>query len=113
MLDIFAEPEGLASECELLLDGFKGRDEAGWAVGAEEIPGVKAGEILESAEEFITTDCRGLGNVSPWSLKSNGRADISTSGCDEAEVMGHGWMVDECVCSHDSQGSCTSVSHEE
>ena len=58
MFDILAEAESLASESELLLDGFKGGDKAGWIVGSEQIPGIEAGEVLKSTEELIAPDCK-------------------------------------------------------
>ena len=43
----------------MLFDGFVGSDEPGRIVGAEEVPSVKAGEILKGAEEFVAADCGG------------------------------------------------------
>lgn len=58
MFDILAETESFAGEAELLLDGFERGDEAGWAVGSEEVPCVEAGEVLEGSEELVAADCR-------------------------------------------------------
>lgn len=41
----------------MFLDGFVRRDEPGGVVGAEEVPGVEAGEVLKGAKELIATDC--------------------------------------------------------
>lgn len=54
MLDILADAQRFAHQAELLLDGVEGEDVAGGAVGAEEVPGVEAGEVLEGAEEFVS-----------------------------------------------------------
>lgn len=54
MLDILTEAESFSGESELLFDGFEGSDEARWIVCSEEIPGVEAGEVLESTEELIS-----------------------------------------------------------
>ena len=59
MLDILPDPHQFASEEELLFDGVEGHDGGGGGVGAEEIPGVEAGEVLEGAEDFVATNWRG------------------------------------------------------
>ena len=40
----------------MLLDGVEGGDGAGQRVGAEQVPGAEAGEVLERAEEFVAAD---------------------------------------------------------
>lgn len=40
----------------MLLDGFKGSDEAGRIVSSEKIPGVEAGEVLKSSQYLIAAD---------------------------------------------------------
>lgn len=40
----------------MLLDGFVGRDESGRVIGAEEVPGVEATEVLKGAKELIAAD---------------------------------------------------------
>lgn len=57
MFDEFAKPQDFASEAELLFDGVPGRNGGGWVVGAEQIPGVEAGKVLNCAEGFVSTDC--------------------------------------------------------
>jgi len=56
VLDVLADAEDLPRQAELLLDGFEGRDGGGRAVGAEEIPGIKAREVLQGAEKLVATD---------------------------------------------------------
>lgn len=63
MLDVLADTQAFACEAELLLDGFEGRDQALGVVGAVEVPGVEAGEVLQGAEEFVAADCEGEGWV--------------------------------------------------
>lgn len=57
MLDELADTQDLARGAELLLDGVEGFDGGLGTVGAEEVPGVEAGEVLEGTEDFVTTDC--------------------------------------------------------
>lgn len=64
MFDILAKAESFASQTELLLDGVERGDEAGWLVGAEEVPGIEAGKVLEGTEELVAADCRGCGVIS-------------------------------------------------
>ena len=67
-----------AHESELLLYGLEGRDLAGRAIRAEQVPGVEPGEVLERPEELV-----------------------AAHGCrDELEVVGHGGVVDEGVSDH-------------
>ena len=56
MLDILADAQAFAREAEVFLDGFEGGNEASGGVGAEEVPGVEAGEVLEGAEELVAAD---------------------------------------------------------
>lgn len=56
----------------MLLDGFEGGDGGLWVVGAVEVPGVEAGEVLEGAEDFVAADWiggRAIGLVLLWYLK--------------------------------------------
>jgi hypothetical protein len=56
----FADTEEFAREAELFLCGFEGRDARLWVVGAVEIPGEEAGEVLEGAEDFVAADWGGV-----------------------------------------------------
>lgn len=56
VLDELADTQDLARGAELLLDGVEGFDGGLGTVGAEEVPGVEAGEVLECTEDFVTTD---------------------------------------------------------
>ncbi|KAH6610662.1 hypothetical protein Trco_000682 [Trichoderma cornu-damae] len=56
VLHVLADAEDLAGEAELLLDGVPGRHLRGRAVGAEEVPGVEAGEVLQRAEDLVAAD---------------------------------------------------------
>ena len=58
MLDILPKPQSFPSERELLFDGFEGRDQARRAVGAVEVPGIEACEILNCSEDLVATDCQ-------------------------------------------------------
>ena len=58
MLHILAKAESFTGEGKLRFDGHEGGDEAGWVVGAEEVPGVEAREVLERAKELVATNCR-------------------------------------------------------
>jgi len=40
----------------MLLDRLVWCNQAGWIVGPEEVPGVEAGEVLESSKELITAN---------------------------------------------------------
>lgn len=66
MLDEFAETEGFADEAELGLGGAVGCDCGGERVGAVEVPGVEAGEVLDYAEEFVAANCGGLVGLMLW-----------------------------------------------
>jgi hypothetical protein len=52
----FADAQDLAGCAELLLDGVVGVDGGLGLVGAVEVPGVEAGEVLDCAEELVATD---------------------------------------------------------
>lgn len=43
----------------MLLDGFPGSNLSGRGIGAEEVPGVEAGEVLQRAEELVPAGGRG------------------------------------------------------
>ena len=75
MLHILAQTQSFPREAELLLDGFVRRDEPGGIVGAEEIPGVEAGEVLKGAEEFVAADC-GEKSVSNGVQRSYEKRDL-------------------------------------
>jgi hypothetical protein len=59
MLNKFPDAQYFAREPELLLCGFKGRDRGRGVVGAVQVPGEEAGEVLERAEDFVATDWEG------------------------------------------------------
>lgn len=61
MLDELSEPQDLARQAEVRLDQRVGRDGGGRVVGAVEVPGVEAGEVLQRAEEFVAANCGGGG----------------------------------------------------
>jgi len=79
VLEILADAEKLAGGAELLLHGLPGGDLVLGAVGAEQVPGIEAGKVLEGAKDLIAT--------------SDGRGVL--------EEMGHRRMVDEGVGDHD------------
>lgn len=56
MLEKLADTEDFAGGAELLLDGVEGLDGGLRAVRAQEIPGVEAGEVLQSSHDLVTTD---------------------------------------------------------
>lgn len=78
MLDVLADAHELAREAELLLEGLEGRDGRGQRVGAVQVPGVEAREVLDCAEELVAAD----------------------GGGDVFEVVGDGGVVDEGVGDH-------------
>ncbi len=78
MLDVLAQTDGLAREAELLLDGLEWCDGGRGRVGAVQVPGVEAGEVLEGTEDLVAAD----------------------DGRDEAEVVGEHWVVGELGCDH-------------
>lgn len=57
MLDKLAQTHGFAHGAEVLFDGIVDGDGRRGVVGAVEIPGEEAGEVLECSEDFVTTDC--------------------------------------------------------
>lgn len=79
MVDVLADAEDLAHEAELLLEGVPGGDFRGGAVGAQEVPGVEAREVLDCAHELVATH----------------------GGGDEAQVVSHRGVVDDGVGDHD------------
>lgn len=56
VLSELADTHDLARCAELLLDGIVGVDCGLGLVGAVQVPGVEAGEVLEGTEELIATD---------------------------------------------------------
>lgn len=78
MLNVLADAEDLAREAKLFLGGGPGADLGAGCVGAEEVPGVEAGKVLDCAEEFVAAG----------------------GGGDEAEVVGYGGVVGEGVGDH-------------
>lgn len=56
MFGEFADAQDLAGCAELLLDGVVGVDGGLGLVGAVEVPGVEAGEVLDCAEELVAAD---------------------------------------------------------
>lgn len=78
MLNELSDAEDLAREAKLLLDGVPGGDGGSGAVGAEEVPGVEAGKVLEKTESLVATE----------------------GGSDEADVVGDGRVVNEGVGDH-------------
>lgn len=57
VLDELADTHDLSRCAELLLDGVEGFDGGLGTVGAEEVPGVEAGEVLQGTHDLVTTDC--------------------------------------------------------
>lgn len=78
VLEVLADAHDFAGEAELLLDGVPGGHLGRGAVGAQEVPGVEAGKVLEGAEDLVAAD----------------------GGGDEAEVVSHRGVVDESVGDH-------------
>lgn len=78
VLDVLADAEDLARQAELLLGGFPGEDLGLCRSGAEEVPGVEAGKVLDRAQELVAAD----------------------GGGDEAQVVRYGGVVGECVDDH-------------
>lgn len=78
MLDVLADAQQLTSQTELLLDCLIGSDLSRGPVRSVEVPGVEAGEVLESAEKLVAADGR----------------------CDEFQVVGHRGVVDKGVGDH-------------
>lgn len=56
MLDPLADTQDLARRAELLLHGVVGVDGRLGTVGAVQVPGVEAREVLQGAEDFVTAD---------------------------------------------------------
>jgi len=85
MLDVLADTQAFACEAELLLDGFEGRDQALGVVGAVEVPGVEAGEVLQGAEELVAAD---WGEEEESELGKTGKGE--EGGAEEEGEMGLG-----------------------
>ena len=111
VLHILANSEHLSRKAELPLDGLEGGDDASWVVGAVEIPGVEAGEILEGAEEFVTTNCWDGNELEHWlrMLRQRlgwvrvGRGGLTCSR-NEAQVVRYCRVIDKSVGDHDVDG---------
>ena len=78
VLDVLADAHQLASEAELLLNGFPRRNGIFNSIGTEKVPGVKARKVLDRAEELVAADRR--------------RGEL--------EVVRHGRVVDDKVGDH-------------
>ena len=69
MLHVLPEAHALADQGEVFLQVVPGGDGCCCGIGAQEVPGVEAGEVLEGSEEFVAADCvcavlaRGVGGV--------------------------------------------------
>ena len=50
MFDILPQSQSLASQPELLFDGFEGRNDASGVVRSKQVPGIKSREVLEGTE---------------------------------------------------------------
>lgn len=57
VLDKFAGAEHFSRQAKLFLDGVPGGNDGLGVVGAEEIPGVEAGKVLQCSQDLVTTDC--------------------------------------------------------
>ena len=53
MLDVLADAHELPREPELLLDGLEGRDRGWQSVGAVQVPGIEAGEVLDGPQDLV------------------------------------------------------------
>lgn len=105
MFDELADTHDLSRCSELLLDGVEGFDGGLGTVGAEEVPGVEAGEVLQGTQDLVTTDCLLLEPYSykPFWTDSESRLlslESRTSGRDKAQVMRQRRVVDNSVCNH-------------
>ena len=54
VLDKLCQTENLSRSAELLLDGFEDVDRGLGVVGARQVPGVEAREVLDGSEDFVT-----------------------------------------------------------
>src|SRR5258707_916506 len=79
---------GFADQAELLLDGLPGSNLPRCGIGAEEVPGVEPGEVLQRAEELVA---------------AGGRSD-------KLEVVSHRGVVHESVGNHDERVGSVSKS---
>lgn len=82
VLNRLAEAEKLAQQAKLLLGGGPGRDGLLGRVGAQQVPGVEAGEILHGAVELVAAE----------------------RGREELEQVGHAGVVDNGVGDHGGGG---------
>lgn len=78
VLNVLAEAHDLAGEAELLLDGIPGVDGGRGGVGAQQVPAVEAGKVLDQTQDLVAAD----------------------GGGDEAQVVGYRGVVDESVGDH-------------
>lgn len=78
MLDEFADAEDLADEPELGLQLGPRLNGARRVVGSVEVPGVESAEVLNRSQQLISAH----------------------GGCNIAEVVGHRWVVHQCISHH-------------
>lgn len=57
VLEELAHTHELTGSSELLLNGIVGVDGRLWLVGAVQIPGIEAGEVLDCAKKLVAADC--------------------------------------------------------
>lgn len=105
VLDELADAHDLARGAELLLDGIVGVDGGLRAVGAVQVPGVEAGEVLQGTEKLVTTDWTQqmrLAVVSCFRLPTMTTMAGERTGCrDEAQPVRQRRVVEEGVSDHD------------
>lgn len=88
----------------MLLYSLERSYDASRIVGAEEVPSIESGEVLQSPEDFVTANYSkqvvlATKYIVFQSLRSKARLN-STSSCDESEVVRHGRMINQCVGDH-------------
>lgn len=67
MFDELAQAHGFAGLAEGFLDGIVAGDGRGGVVGAVEVPGEEAGEVLNGSEGLVAADCGIM--LLGWSLE--------------------------------------------
>lgn len=102
VLDVLADAEQLAREAEVGFYRQEGRDCQWGGVGAEQVEGEEAREVLQRAEELVAAD---FGVESGWLVRElkggEGTGEEGrTGGGDVAEVVRYCWVVDEGVGDH-------------